>query len=167
VLHTTLILLHATFAVVTFGVGCALLVSLPTSLRSGRFVAYYVSAWLAVIFLVIVVLVDWAALPVVKRIAFGALCLLALYLLWRTDRARSCLVHRTGNWRKPFIGHVGFVLISLFDGFCIVAAIDLRLPPVVIALVAVLGVAAGIVAIRYVVRREATREAGVSAVGAG
>jgi hypothetical protein len=49
-------------------------------------------------------------------------------------------------------------MISLFDGFCIVAAIDLRLSPTVIAAVAVGGVIAGIVVIRALERPEAASE---------
>ncbi|HEY4268623.1 MAG TPA: hypothetical protein VGM94_10575 [Galbitalea sp.] len=156
-LHVTLIVLHATFAVVSFGFGCSLLAVLPASVRSPRFLSYYFAAWAAVLLLITVVAVDWSGLPVVKRVAFAALCVLAAYLLFRTERARSTLQLRQADWRKRFVGHVGFVLISLFDGFCIVSAIDLHLPPYVIAIVAVAGVAIGILVIRRVVRRDAAR----------
>jgi hypothetical protein len=146
--------MHATCATVAFGLGCSLLAVLPVSGRSVRFVLYYIAAFAAVALLLAVVLVDWNGLPQVKRIAFGLLSVLALYLALRTEQARSALARAGSGWRTRFAGHVGFVLISLFDGFCIVSAIDLHLPPVVIALVAVLGVAAGILAIRRVARRE-------------
>jgi uncharacterized membrane protein len=52
------------------------------------------------------------------------------------------------GWRLSFVSHIGFVLISLFDGFCIVLAIDLLMPAWVVITVAVLGVAVGIIALR-------------------
>ncbi|GAA3887874.1 hypothetical protein GCM10022381_32250 [Leifsonia kafniensis] len=166
VLHIDLIVLHAAFATVAFGLGCALMAVLPESARSRRFIVYYCCVWAAVAFLVAAVLVDWPQLPLVKRVAFGGLSLLGLYLLWRTDRARASLLQRRAGWSTAFVGHIGFVLISLFDGFCIVTAIDLHLPPLVIALVAVLGVVAGVVVIRRVARREQGRSAAAAGIGA-
>jgi hypothetical protein len=164
--HTLLIVLHAACATLAFGVGCALMVRLPTSVRSVRFWIYYAALWVAMLLLISVVVVDWADLILTKRIAFGVLCLLAVYLLWRTERSRQTLVRQGQDWRKKFAGHVGFVLISLFDGFCIITAIDLRLSPVVIVVVAVLGVAVGILVIRRVVRRETRRTEASSGIAA-
>jgi hypothetical protein len=154
-LHVALIVLHAGFATIAFGIGCSLMASLPASARTLRFVAYYASAMAAMALLITVVLVDWNGLPVLKRVAFGLLCLLALYLAFRTEQARMTLRTVAAGWRARFAGHIGFVLISLFDGFCIISAIDLHLPPVVIVVVAVFGVAAGILVIRRVAKREA------------
>ena len=161
-LHVALIVLHASFATIAFGIGCSLMVSPPRSVRSARFLSYYVSVMAAVALLLAVVFVDWDGLPVVERIAFGLLCLLALYLALRTEQARTTLARARARWRTRFAGHIGFVLISLFDGFCIVSAIDLHLPPVVIALSAVLGVVAGILAIRRVAKREARADRAAS-----
>ncbi|WP_022885347.1 hypothetical protein [Glaciibacter superstes] len=47
-----------------------------------------------------------------------------------------------------FVNHVGFTLISLFDGFVIVAAIDLHAPPWLVASLAIGGVIAGIIGVR-------------------
>jgi len=158
-LHTSLIVLHASFAVAGFVFGCLVMATLPESPRSARFVSYYALIIAAMVCLIAVVALDWSTLAVAKRIAFGILSVLAVYLVVRAEQARRSLVHRRPGWRTAFLGHVGFVLISLFDGFCIVAAIDLRLPPWVIVVVAVLGVAVGIWVIRRLVRRELTREA--------
>lgn len=161
--HALLIIVHASFATASFVLGCLLMASLPASIRSRRFFAYYLCIWVAVVCLLTVVIVDWTTLTVVKQIAFAALFLLALYLLLRSEQARTALARQGNDWRKQFIGHVGFVMISLFDGFCIVAAIDLHLPPYVIAGVAVLGVVAGVVWIRRLVRREIAREGALPA----
>lgn len=156
--HWLLIALHAGFAVAAFVLSCLVLATLPSSPRSRRFRWFAWCLTAAMALLIVVVAVDWSQLTVAKRIAFGILALLALYLIVRVGQARRAVRRRPTGWRKAFIGHVGFVMISLFDGFCIVAAIDLRLSPTVIAAVAVGGVIAGIVVIRALVRREAASE---------
>jgi hypothetical protein len=152
--HIALIVAHAFLAGLAFLVGCSLLVVMPSDRRSARFVTYTACVWLSMVALWVVVVLDWTSLVTGKRVAFGLLCGLAVYLVFRTEQARRTLLAQSSGWRKRLIGHVGFVLISLFDGFCIVLAIDLGLPPVVIAGAAVFGVAAGVAAIRNVVRRE-------------
>lgn len=153
--HSILILLHAGTAVAAFVLGCLLLATMPSSHRAPRFVAYFWCLIASMALLVTVVVTDWAQLNATKRIAFGVLCALAVYLVVRAIQARSVLVRKPANWRKALIGHVGFVMISLFDGFCIVSAIDLHLPPWLIVTVAVLGVVVGVVVIRALVRRDA------------
>ncbi len=157
-LHATLIVVHAVAATACFALGLALVISPPSAPPSRRFSAFAALALVAMTALIAVVASDWATLSTTKRIAFAVLCGLALYLLVRVDGARRALRHRPDGWRRAFIGHVGFVLISLFDGFCIVAAIDLRAPPVVIATVAVLGVVAGVFGLRRAVRHDAVRQ---------
>ncbi len=154
-LHVVLIVLHATVATIAFGIGCSLLIAYPRSTASPRFVAYYAGMLVTATALIAVLVVDWAGLPVVQRAVFGGLCLLALYLVVRTEQARSTLIRRREAWRAQFAGHVGFVLISLFDAFCIVLAVDLRLSPFVTVPIAVLGVVVGSLAIRRVGRRVA------------
>jgi hypothetical protein len=163
-IHVILIVLHATFATLGFVLGCLLLARLPEAATSRRFVVYSLSIWVAMLLLFTVVIVDWSELDLIKRIAFTGLSGLGVYLLWRTERARAALRARRDGWRPRFIGHVGFVLISLFDGFCIVTAIDLHLPPVLIAVIAVLGVLAGIWAIRRATKREIANESGSAGV---
>lgn len=154
--HSLLIVLHAGSAVAAFVLGCLLLATMPVSARAGRFVAFFWCLLASMALLIVVVAVDWAALAPTKRIAFAILGVLAVYLIVRAVQARRTLVRRPAKWRRAFIGHVGFIMISLFDGFCIVSAIDLRLPPVVIVAVAVLGVVAGVVVRRMLVRRDAS-----------
>jgi hypothetical protein len=152
--HDLLIGVHALAAIACFAAGSMLVAVLPESTRSGRFRAYAVAAVIAVAALITVILVDWRGLPVAKRITFSGLAVLALYLLWRTYGAWRVLAARPAGWHLRFIGHVGFVLISLFDGFAVVTALDLHLPPVAVALSAVLGVVVGVVVIRRASRRE-------------
>jgi len=47
------------------------------------------------------------------------------------------------DWWTIYIDHIGFTLISLFEGFIIVSGIDLGAPGWLTAIVAVLGVVVG------------------------
>jgi hypothetical protein len=159
IVHVALIVAHAAVATVAFALGLILVARLPSSTRSVRFQVYVLCVWVGVVALIGVVVLDWGALDPGRRIAFPVFCALGVYLLWRTERARAQLASRPSGWRRRFIGHVGFVLISLFDGFCIVLAIDLGLPFWVITLIALAGVAVGILALRARVRREVRDDA--------
>lgn len=153
-----LIVTHATAATVAFALGFALVVRLPQARRSVGFQVYAVCVWVAVASLITLVVVDWARLDPARRIAFPVLAALGIYLVWRTERARARLDSGPAEQRRRFIGDIGFVLISLFDGFCIVLAIDLGLPFWAVASIAVAGVAVGILALRARVRRDARAE---------
>ncbi len=59
------------------------------------------------------------------------------------------------GWRSRFADDVGFTLISLFDAFAIVTAIDLGLSGWLVAAIGAAGVVAGIVAMQQVKRRVA------------
>lgn len=158
-MHVLLITVHAVAATAAFVLGLVVFLRIPLSNRSAPFVAYAASVWVGVAALVVVVIADWPGLDVGRRIAFSALGVLGLYLLWRTERARRTLRARSSGWRQQFIGHVGFVLISLFDGFCIVLAIDLGMPTWVVVAAAVFGVVVGVAAIRVRVRQQRAIEA--------
>jgi len=71
---------------------------------------------------------------------------LLLYIIWRAVQAVSVLREQPAN-QGAVIGHIGFILISLFDGFAIVSAIDLHAPGWLVAVIAVGAVAIGIYAI--------------------
>ena len=73
--------------------------------------------------------------------------MLGLYILQRANHARLALRLRHEGWRIAYIDHVGFTLISLFDGFVIVGAIDLGAPGWLVAAAALLGVVGGIWAV--------------------
>jgi uncharacterized membrane protein len=146
--HVILIVSHLSAATLAFILGIALCARLPGSAKSVSFRAYAVSVWLAMLCLVTVVILDWPRLNLTRHIAFSVLGVLGVYLIWRTERARRQLRDQRPGWRLSFVSHIGFVLISLFDGFCIVLAIDLLMPAWVVITVAVLGVAVGIIALR-------------------
>ena len=147
-LHTVLIYGHALGGLVAFGIGC--LVLRPQLKEAAVFRAYFVSLWAMVALLALVVGVDWAALPPVSRVTFGGLTLLALYTGLRGWQARRLLHRQTADWQSDYVSHVGFTLISLFDGFVIVGALDMNAPGWIVGTVGVLGVVVGISAINLV-----------------
>lgn len=152
-LHTVLIYGHALGGLVAFGLGCFVL--RPTLKASARFRVYLFALWAMVLLLVAALAVTWPDLPQASRFAYSALGLLALYTGTRGTQARRLLRTQTPGWRGTYIGHVGFTLISLFDGFVIVGALDLNAPGWLVGTVGVLGVAVGISAVNVVKARTA------------
>ena len=151
-LHTVLIYGHALSGLVAFGLGCLVLRPQQQG-ASAVFRAYFVSLLAMVVLLALVVGVDWAQLPPVSRVTFGGLTLLALYTGLRGQQARRLLSTRPADWRGDYVSHVGFTLISLFDGFVIVGALDMNAPGWSVGVVGVLGVVAGISAVNRVKKR--------------
>lgn len=128
----------------------------PRSPRATEFRVYYVALVALLGFLILAVAVDWVALAVIQRVVYTGLVLLAAYTLVRAEQARRMLTAGPSNshgWQTRYLDHVGFTTISLFDGFVIVAAIDLAAPAPAVAALAVFGVVAGIMTINTVKRR--------------
>lgn len=157
VLHTVLIYGHAIGGLVAFGLGC--LVLRPRKVGA-VFRAYFVALWVMVLLLVAVVGIDWRELPPVSRFTYGGLTLLALYTGFRGAQARRLLQERSVHWKGAYIGHVGFTLISLFDGFVVVGALDMNAPGWLVGAVGVLGVVVGVSAVNYYKR--AARSSGTA-----
>ena len=65
-------------------------------------------------------------------------------MLWRAVQAVTLLTKHHQEDQLKVIDHVGFVLISLFDGFAIVGALDLQAPGWLVAVIAVSAVGVGI-----------------------
>src|SRR5262249_39815861 len=116
-----------------------LLVALrPAAQPTGTFKAYLATLSLTVLFLVLVVALDWSGLDAVKRGTFVALLVLAAYTGWRGW-------HATRTVGTPaFIHDVGFTLISFFAGFVIVSAFALGLPLWLLPAIGVVGILLGI-----------------------
>ena len=72
-----------------------------------------------------------------KQIIFGGLVILGGYMIWRAVQAVTVLTKQQQEDQLKVIDHVGFVLISLFDGFAIVSALDLQAPGWLVAVIAV------------------------------
>jgi hypothetical protein len=150
-LHNAFIALHATAGVICFAAG-VLCLGLSSPIR-WRVSAYLGSLAALLVFLVAAVAVTWSGLDLGTRLIYSGLFVLGLFMLWRALRARTRLTHRAAGWRPRYLDDVGFTLISLFDGFVIVLAIDLKAPGWLVAVIAVAGVAAGVLAMNRLKRR--------------
>jgi hypothetical protein len=132
-----------------------------TTTNPSLFLAYAICLAGLLLLMFAVVAWDWALLVTGQRITFSLLCVLGIYTGWRGFQAHRELAQRHPEWQVRYIDHLGFTLISLFDGFTIVAAIDLGAPLVVVLMAGVAGVAAGIAAMNVVKSR--LRRAAVNA----
>jgi hypothetical protein len=144
--HTLAIVVHALSATGAFVVGVAFLFQRET-LRQRQLVgAHVVLLMLMEVFLVIAILSHVASVATSTQLVFGGLALLGGYMIWRAVQAVSALQEHPGN-PGAVIDHIGFNLISLFDGFVIVSALDVHAPGWLVAVMAVGAVALGIAAI--------------------
>lgn len=152
-MHTALIATHAVSATSALLLGIWALLAPRSRYRSVRAVLTLVAACLMTVALVLAVVVDAPRLAVAQRLVFAALAVLALVLVARSAAAvREVRAARPG-WAARAVGHSGFVVVSLIDAFVVVTAVDLHLPVVVIALLAVAGVVPGLVLQRSALRR--------------
>ena len=146
-LHTIAIVLHALSATGAFLVGIVLLFQSNTLRQLQLARAVLVLLILMEVFLVIAILSHVTSLPTIKQLIFGGLVILVVYMIWRAVQAVTVLTEQQQEDQLKVLDHVGFVLISLFDGFAIVSALDLHAPGWLVAVVAVGAVALGISAI--------------------
>ncbi len=144
---TRFIVLHALAGVTAFVAGSAV-VFRPTRAHKKSWFDWYLWSLIAlVVFMARAIAAHWQQLGGIERLTFSSLFILGLYTLQRANKARLVLEGRDEGWPIAFIDHEGFTLISLFDGFVIVSAIDLGAPGWLVAAVGVLGVVGGIRAI--------------------
>src|SRR5437667_5663870 len=115
-LHTLAIIVHALSATGAFVVGIVLIFQRNTLRQLQLAVAFVVLLLLLEVFLVIAILSHVTSLPTMTQIIFGGLAILGLYMIWRAVQAVSVLRDPHGN-PGVAIDHIGFNLISLFDGF--------------------------------------------------
>jgi hypothetical protein len=57
---------------------------------------------------------HWRQLPTTEQVIFGGL-LLALFMTWRAAAARRLRWRAGGDWRRPYMEHVCFTLIALWE----------------------------------------------------
>jgi hypothetical protein len=143
-LHATLITLHATAAVLCFAFGAATLQAHATNSSRRSLFRYYLIALIAmIVFLAGAILAHVNRLDGTQRGIFLGLFVLSLYMLFRGSQARTELFSQRDDRLGGYIHHIGFTLISLFEGFIIVTAIDLGASGWLTAGAAVLGVIVG------------------------
>lgn len=142
-IRTVLITLHSVSATISFFAGSFLMLS-PIYASSGRFFRWYLWSLAAMaVLLAGAILVYWTQYSVVERIMFPGLFLLSLYMLYRARNARRLLKDQPDHWKDDYLEHVGFTLISLFEGFIIVSGLNSGMPGWLIALIGVSGVLLG------------------------
>ena len=71
------------------------------------------------------------------KATFLGLSALAAYTLWRAIEAQRTIRNMPTGWHRRYVDHLGFVLITLLDGFAIVMAIDLHAPVWLIVAIAI------------------------------
>ena len=143
-LHEVMIVLHAGAAILCFAFGALTLSPrLSRQSRGDVFTYYFILLVAMIAFLAGAILAHVSQLNPVQRGVFAGLFGLSLYMLLRGVQAGAVLCAHRGDWLPRYIDHIGFTLIALFEGFIIVAAIDLGAPGWLTAGLAVLGVIGG------------------------
>ncbi|MEU4392682.1 hypothetical protein [Kribbella sp. NPDC023855] len=135
--HTVFIVLHATAGVVAFATGCFAV------RRQGLFPYYFWSLALLDLFMVVAVSIGWRDMGTAARVVFSGLIVLGGYMMWRAIQASRTRPSAGNPPSAKYLDHLGFTLIALFEGFAIVAAIDLGAPTWLVVALAVGGVLAG------------------------
>lgn len=142
-LHTILIVLHALAGVISFIAGCVVVFSQNHRFDRRLFRLYLWALIAMTVFLAGAMIAWWSVYTSIEQAAFAGLFVLGLYMLYRAFESRSLLQTQQSDWGSTPIQHIGFTLISLFEGFIIVTFINLRTAGWIIALVAILGVVIG------------------------
>jgi hypothetical protein len=154
-MHNTLILLHAATATLAFIAGCLLIFSPRYFSSRSLFYLYLWSLIAMALLLAGAIYVYWREYSDVEQVIFPGLLGLSLFMLFRAWGAGVVFATQQKNWKLGYLEHIGFTLISLFEGFVIVGGLDIGLPGWLVAMVAVLGLFAGRWLIGYVKRRVA------------
>jgi uncharacterized membrane protein len=142
-LHNILIMLHATAAAISFFVGC-LLIFAPAYMSNQRLFSFYFWSLVGMVILLIgAMFVYWNEYSDTERVVFPILLGLGMFMLYRTHNASRLLKARQNDWKPGYIEHIGFTLISLFEGFVIVTVLNAGGPGWLVALLAILGVFGG------------------------
>jgi uncharacterized membrane protein len=150
-IHTILILGHASAGAIALVFGCVVL--RPPAHFSLAFRIYSAALLTMVMLLVAVIVYDWGTLSLAQRVTFSLLAVLGTFTAARGGQAYRALNRQLVGWRTRYVDHVGFTVIALFDGFAIVFAVDSGAPLPLILLVGVLGVVAGVATINRVKSR--------------
>ena len=141
--HNTIIILHAIAATLAFFAGCVLIFSPMYMLNRPLFNLYLWSLIAMALLLAGGMFVYWQEYSEVERIIFPGLLGLGLFMLFRAWGAGLVLATQSANWKLGYVEHIGFTLISLFEGFIIVSGLNSGFPGWLVAVVAIAGLFAG------------------------
>ena len=148
-----MILLHAVAAVGAFVVGVTAID--PRRARSHRWTLPVLVGLLVAmtVFMIGAMAAHWSDVPGASQVAFSALVGLAVYMVYRAVHASNLAHHEAHGHEPRHVDDLGFILIALFDGFVIVAVIDLGAPVWTVIPLAVLAVLVGHLALQRFKRR--------------
>ena len=139
----SMIVLHTIAGLVAFGIGWIIVPPRRAERRPWLAAVFVVSIGALVVFMVGAMAAHWADIALGERLVYSSLAGLGLVMLWRARRAHRLLQAGRAAPPSTYVDDVGFDLISLFDAFVIVAAIDLGAPVWLVTTVAVAAVLVG------------------------
>lgn len=145
-IHDILITVHAFGGILAFITG-AMVLAPPVKQHANRhwiFNLFLVSIAILLAPLYLVISVDWQHLIFIEQAAFSGLGILGLYMAWRAIQAYHVLKTQLNEWQPEYIDHMGFNMIALFEGFIIVAMIDLGTSDWLVGIIAVVSLVVGI-----------------------
>ncbi len=150
-----MIILHTVSGVVCFASGLAIL-SLKRLKKYPWLLSVFIGSLVGlVVFMVAAMASHWSAISTLERWIFSGLVVLGLYMLLRAEQAGHAVKREKIDY-EAYIGHIGFGLISLFNGFIIVGLIDLGAPAVVVVAGAVAASIAGQQSLKKLKRRQSS-----------
>lgn len=152
-LHNILIILHSATATISFFAGSFLMISSQGTSNRRIFGLYWWTLVGMAVLLAGAILVYWTEYSAVERIVFPGLLGLAIYMLYRAWSAKRLMQDQPNHWRHNYLEHIGFTLISLFEGFIVVSGLNSGLPGWLVALIAILGILLGRYSIGLAQRR--------------
>jgi uncharacterized membrane protein YfcA len=152
-IHSVFISLHAAAAIISFFTGCFLIFSTRNTGMQRGYGLYWWTLLGMVVLLAGAILVYWTEYSSVERIIFPGLFVLGIYMLYRARNAGQLLEEQQNDWRHNYIEHIGFTLISLFEGFIIVGGLNSGFPVWLVAVLAIFGVLVGRWLIGFAQRR--------------
>lgn len=126
-LHSLFIVLHTISGIVAFVAGWMTINQLRLRKKLAPTTLWIYLGGLVglVVFMIGAILAHWVGLTNTQRLIYLGLSLLGIYMLFRAYQAHAVQQKQDQIWALAYVDHVGFTLISLFDGFVIVSAIDM------------------------------------------
>jgi hypothetical protein len=148
-LHNVLIILHTITATISFFAGSLLIFSPKYATNETLFNLYLWPLIGMGLLLAGALFVNWENYSDTERVIFPGLLGLAFFMIFRGWGASLVLHTQQKKWKLGYIEHIGFTLISLFEGFVIVSGLNAGLPGWLVGVIAFLGLLGGRWVIAY------------------
>ncbi len=128
-LHDALLAVHICAGAVGLFVGLfALRPPTPGDKRDSLRWLYAISLVVLVVAVAGAIPAEWSELGTTTRVVFVGLCGLGAFMLVRIYLGFRLARQRSGSWQGPYMNHVYFTYISLWEGFVIIAILGSELP---------------------------------------